>query len=47
VLATGLFDAAGKPAEVRQWLQAEAVEEGERRRHAHGHHHHGHGITTM
>jgi G3E family GTPase len=46
VLATGLFDAAGKPAEVRQWLQAEAIEEGERRRHGHGHRassRHGHG----
>jgi G3E family GTPase len=42
VIGSGLFDLAGKIADVRGWLQAEAVEAAERRSHGHGHHH-GHG----
>jgi G3E family GTPase len=45
LVGTGLFDAAGKIADVRGWLSAEAVEAAERRSHAaaHGHDHHQHG----
>ena len=48
LVGTGLFDAAGKIADVRGWLSSEAVEAAERRSHAaahghgHDHHHHGH-----
>jgi G3E family GTPase len=49
LVGTGLFDMAGKIADVRGWLQAEAVEAAERRSHdaAHAHgpdhgHHAGH-----
>jgi G3E family GTPase len=43
LVGAGLFDTAGKIADVRGWLQAEAVEAAERRSHdaAHGHHHDG------
>jgi G3E family GTPase len=46
----GGFATAGKSAEVRDWLRAEAVEAAERRDHAahHGHahgHHHGHDVN--
>ncbi len=43
LVGSGLFDADGKIADVREWLKAEAVEEAERRSHAHQHGHHGHG----
>jgi G3E family GTPase len=47
LLDGGLFDLAGRIADVRGWLQAEAVEDAEReshaRQHAHSHHHRGHG----
>jgi G3E family GTPase len=42
VIGAGLFDAAGKIADVRAWLQAEAVESAEHRPHPH---HHGHDHT--
>jgi G3E family GTPase len=44
LVGTGLFDPAGKIADVRAWLSAEAVEAAERRSDAaaHGHGHHGH-----
>jgi len=43
VIGAGLFDPEGKIADVRLWLQAEAVEAAERRRHSHAHDHgHGH-----
>jgi G3E family GTPase len=43
LVGSGLFDTTGKIADVRGWLQAEAVEAAERRSHdaAHGHHHDG------
>jgi G3E family GTPase len=45
LLGSGLFDLDGKIADVAGWLQAEAVEEAERRSHAHQHAagSHGHG----
>jgi G3E family GTPase len=45
VIGNGLFDLSGKIADVRDWLQAEAVENAERRshEHQHGHQHQGHG----
>jgi G3E family GTPase len=43
LVGSGLFDADGKIADVREWLKAEAVEEAERRSYAHQHGHHGHG----
>lgn len=45
VINAGIFDPEGKIADVRGWLQAEAVEAAERRHpHHHGHlHPHGHG----
>jgi G3E family GTPase len=43
VIGRGLFDVDGKIADVRDWLQAEAVEEAERRSHAHQHEHGHHG----
>jgi G3E family GTPase len=50
VIGTGLFDAAGKIADVREWADGEAVEEAEQRSHAHpARHGHGSGhggITT-
>jgi G3E family GTPase len=51
LINAGLFDAAGKIADVREWLKAEAVEAAERRSHeaAHGHdqhsHHHRHDVN--
>jgi G3E family GTPase len=39
----GLFDLAGKIADVRDWLQAEAVEAAEHRSHEHQHEPHDHG----
>jgi G3E family GTPase len=45
IIGGGLFDLSGKIADVRGWLQAEAVEDAERRSHDHqhgGHHDHGH-----
>ncbi len=37
LVGTGLFDLDGKIADVRAWLNAEAVEEAERRSHGHAH----------
>jgi G3E family GTPase len=47
LIGTGLFDPAGKIADVRAWLNAEAVEAAEMRRHghAHGHGHHHHDVN--
>lgn len=44
ILGRGLFDLAGKPADVAAWLSAEGVAAAEAAAHdrAHGHHHHGH-----
>src|SRR5687767_14780827 len=39
LVGSGLFDLAGKIADVAGWLQAEAVEAAERRSHAHQHGH--------
>jgi G3E family GTPase len=41
LVGSGLFDLAGKIADVAGWLQAEAVEAAERRSHAHQHGHSG------
>ncbi len=38
VVGAGFFDPAGKIADVRAWLQAEAVERAEQRSHPHHHH---------
>jgi G3E family GTPase len=43
LIGDGLFDLEGKIADVRRWLNAEAVEDAER--HAHGHHHHAHDVN--
>jgi G3E family GTPase len=47
LVGNGLFDLDGKIADVKQWLNAEAVEAAERAGHAHGHgdHHHAHDVN--
>jgi G3E family GTPase len=48
LIGGSLFDPDGKIADVRAWLNAEAVEEAERRGHEHGHatgHHHHHDVN--
>jgi G3E family GTPase len=42
LIGSGLFDVSGKTADVRGWLQAEAIEAAEHGAHAHEHGHHGH-----
>jgi G3E family GTPase len=43
IIDGGLFDLSGRIADVRGWLQAEAVEKAERESHGHQHGHHDHG----
>jgi G3E family GTPase len=43
LVGSGLFDLEGKIADVKQWLNAEAVEAAERTSHADGHSDHDHG----
>ena len=46
LIGAGLFDLAGKIADVRGWLQSEAVEAAEHGAHArHGHHGHAHDVN--